>query len=1341
MTAHAHPGLVAVTAGPPDEAGRLEFGSGLLISGRLVLTARHTVMAEDGPRPDVRVQLVTGPRGAIEVRSPVGGHVVWSGTQGTDAALVELDVDASWRVPARFLPPLRWGELVTTAVGTGMAVGLPAGAMAATGERLESVTVRGTIDPGTYTNSDRLAMDVSAGWPGSWKSWSGFSGAALFDSPRRHVMGLVAWSDAPFEGRRVTAVPTRRLLADPGFRAVLAEHGLDAPALEPVEFADMFAVTQPLSSIGDLLRADLGVAEFHGRAAELDTLTDWRDGDHDQGGHDLGVLLMTGQGGAGKTRLALEFVARSKAAGWLAGLVDGAVGPMALAGIAESTRPVLAVFDYAAAASGELAQLIDAVLRAGPLQPIRILLLAREAGPWWQEEFLGQVRQSVGAGAEVMELAGLLPESGRDRGSDADLEFRAAARTLAPRLAPFLERSPAELAAIAEQVELPAAPSADLTHALTLHLLALGAVLQACEPLAAPSAAPEDVLLHHEKKYRNKLADRQQVGWHTVRDRAVLAATLMGARANDAVGAQQRAGLLVADATASSMSLDDQRKMSRWIAGVYPPPIPSGGAVEFFGTVQPDRLGEFMAARLLLAEVSPDPDGAGSDLLTALARGADEIAAPRALLVLSRACEHEPRMAAVIERLIMASAELTAPAADNRLIPLAAVALAVATYAENPAPLRSAVVTLGMLNRPALLSVMELVSASMPTFSLRMLDSNAALAGEQAVVFRALADRNRDAYLPNLAIALSNHAVRLSEMGWQTEALTYTGEAVGCLRELVDLDRDGYLQNLATALSNYSVQMAATGGRIKASAWSREAVDIYRELAAADRTAHLPKLAIALSNLSVQLSEAGQLTEGLPLSQETVELRRELAELDRDTYLPDLATALTNHAVQLGQVGRPTVALALSREAADLRRELVGRNRDAHLPNLAAALSNYAVQLAAVGSRAEAATVSLEALDCSRELITVNRDAYLPNLGIALNNYAFQLSEMGRWTEALTTCREAVDTYRELADLNRDAHLPNLAVALNNYATRLNSVGLRLRALTFSQEAVDTYRELVELNRDAYLPVLAVALSNNSVMLSELGQWRQALKHSREAANCLRELVGVNRDAYLSQLATALSNHAMQLSESGQNAEALPISREAVAHYRELAARNRDAFLPALTTAMSNHASQLSATGHRAEALSLSQEAVERLRELVDLNRDAYLPNFATALSNYSVHLSEMDRWPEALSLSREAVDDYRELADLNRQAHLPGLATALSNESVQLAEAGRRAEALAVSQEAVELRRELAGRNRDVYLPDLTVALIGHAKRLAEVGRNGDSALAAREAETLKSELGSRTE
>jgi hypothetical protein len=137
---------------------------------------------------------------------------------------------------------------------------------------------------------------------------------------------------------------------------------------------------QETSPPAALLRAEFGVVPFTGRVAELDRLHAWA-----AQPASVAIALVTGSGGRGKTRLAIEAATRAGADGWRAGFVDeGLLMPLLEA--AASDDRLLLVVDYA---EDEPTHLIDALQTAGELardaqRRLRILLLARNAGDWWE---------------------------------------------------------------------------------------------------------------------------------------------------------------------------------------------------------------------------------------------------------------------------------------------------------------------------------------------------------------------------------------------------------------------------------------------------------------------------------------------------------------------------------------------------------------------------------------------------------------------------------------------------------------------------------------------------------------------------------------------------------------------------------------------------------------------------------------------------------------------------------------------------------------------------------------------------------------------------------------------
>jgi hypothetical protein len=137
------------------------------------------------------------------------------------------------------------------------------------------------------------------------------------------------------------------------------------------------ALSEPIATAATpaaLLQAEHEVLPFRTRP-ELAELADWASG---PGGPP--VRLVVGPSSAGKTRLALGLCARLRSADHSAVMLSASAMPEALSRLAGVTKPLLVVIDDAETRPKAVAAAVRAI--AGSSTPARVLLLARTAGAW-----------------------------------------------------------------------------------------------------------------------------------------------------------------------------------------------------------------------------------------------------------------------------------------------------------------------------------------------------------------------------------------------------------------------------------------------------------------------------------------------------------------------------------------------------------------------------------------------------------------------------------------------------------------------------------------------------------------------------------------------------------------------------------------------------------------------------------------------------------------------------------------------------------------------------------------------------------------------------------------------
>ena len=546
---------------------------------------------------------------------------------------------------------------------------------------------------------------------------------------------------------------------------------------------------------------------------------------------DIAVAVVTGKGGSGKTRMAVELCHDLSSIGWYAGFLPTTtdVTDQELAALEEITTELMVVVDYAEEAQRDrLARVFRAlhVRRA----PTRIVLTARGTDAWW-DEFREEVEQ------DGLELSNTLVVSNlgkarqeEDQGLLNRICIRAA-RGFSARLYHSIPRS----------VGLPE----DLGDT------ALDAVLRAwlavCDEQAdtgeeIPTRSDlYDKVLAIEFSQWKKAPVLTKISTNHMRRAAATLSLLAPNQDEDEV--DEVLSLLPEWST-------DHLRRSRFAellvhtllhgdsgdtVSVRPDPVAEHLILKVFGK-KPDLLDQVLPPDPLEVPGIEDPDSDESVVQRALLLGQQS---QNVCVALTRAASLDPKSACRLAgRALRARPHLWGCALDVALIQGGPFARALEDVIASGVELPLA----------------EIADAIPP--------EHGALRGVALAATKRLADSaehspEQRAYWANAL------AIRLSAVGDREGALEAAREAVGLYRTLATESPAAHTPDLAMSLNNLANHLSAVGESGEALEAAREAVGLYRGLAEAAPRAYMPDLAGSLNNLASFLSEAGQREEAL----------------------------------------------------------------------------------------------------------------------------------------------------------------------------------------------------------------------------------------------------------------------------------------------------------------------------------------------------------------------------------------------------------------------------------------------------------------------------------------------
>ncbi|WP_215455431.1 serine protease [Streptomyces sp. ATCC 21386] len=1239
-------------------------GSGYLLHDGLVITAAHTVPPPGtggvrvrpggtGPWLPARVLL----RRYREPAAPEGQEP--RGAQ--DFAVLRVEDESG--LPTE-LPPVRWGRLAGRPCSARIeATGFPAGLKVYEdrgGPRLSTVLRDTAHISGTIVSSDGHSSrhvvhvvhpvpsppDGAAGTSGKRRTrWDGMSGSAVLCEGM--LVGVVVRADT-LAG--VEIEETAALWDDPEARALLGLRGLRP---RPAELSRVLhrPTARPALSPISLLRPEAAAVRFHGRETTLRDLADWRNS-----AADASVRLLTGPGGQGKTRVGLEAVREAERAGWTAGFLADRADPRALSGLSALDTPLLLVVDYAETRRSQLDELLDVLGPSGPAHqrhPVRLLFLARKAGPWWSRL---QAHEHFPRDAGVSPLPPLEPTAALRAVAVSD-----AMAGLGERLAALY---PGQSARKAMRAAVPPSVAEDrYSGALNLQMAVLVALLQAVDPVRVTSGERDEaVLLRHEQKVWWRTAGSHGIGGLSLFEyrRMVAAATLCPAddeqQALDILSRLRPKGPTREPAAPPP----DSAACGRWLSGLYP------SEDDYWGPLQPDRLGEYLLGDVL----AEDPELLGRLLPTTTERQTSA-----AFHLLSRAQPHQPHISEPLRIVVTAHPD-----------PLALRAVDAVVAVENPAALRQALAAVlekirGAAGRYA--SLAERLYEAVPLPSLALDEWAADLAG-----LLARQPPNATTTDPHEASAeharrLHRHAVRLVEIGQLTAARTAAEKSVALWHVLAAHGWPGAESGLGLALNTLALASDHGRSRPKALSLSQDVLRHYQELAERDPDTYTADLAMAWYNHANRLADADRLDDALRGALTARDLYRDLAHDDPE-HLPDVALAeygLTRIHSALGQFGAAT---ADARRAADLYRDLAARWPDRYRPRVPEVVGSLAELLRTAGLFTEALEVAEESLTEFRRLAALDPKRFAQDLAEGLSDATAVFDDHGDEERARAAAEEAVELLRPLAeaDANVAPSFANALIALSHHVPE-QSIDLR-------REAVAIYERAEAAAPGVHGSAPAVVRSALGEALTDAGHYPEGLRAFDESIAALRPYADRLPAAHGPELANALDLQSYALFDAGDPEGALRTATEAFEVFAVAVAEEPGAFLDEFARVSGNLVFHLARRDRWSEILTLTGRALA----LCGLPAAEGLPRRFDAvlelLNHRSLALGELGRHEEAADCVRDMVALRRRIVDADPDdvGHRLALAGDLSRLSDTLAEAGRPCDAVAPVREALALRR-----------------------------------------------------
>ena len=293
-------------------------GTGYLIGPKLILTAWHVLRPKDGqpepPSVEIRVLRNYIAASSEDRLNTVPARRIWppdNTDPGDDLDFALLITEGSTSAGDR---PIYWGEMPAWGETKVDALGFPDSAIFTNREfeglapfqERDTRAVSGMVIPGTGIKTrdacGRSTFDIVIRQEDeaatSALGWKGISGAAVFEGP--NLVGIIKDANEAQSLHRLRALPVQRLFLHDDVQNAIRKEGLTVP--ERRSRSDDYDILGAKAFAASSRTFSATMAKpFYGRAKDLTAL------DRIMAEQERGVLLVRGEAGLGKSRLAVQW--------------------------------------------------------------------------------------------------------------------------------------------------------------------------------------------------------------------------------------------------------------------------------------------------------------------------------------------------------------------------------------------------------------------------------------------------------------------------------------------------------------------------------------------------------------------------------------------------------------------------------------------------------------------------------------------------------------------------------------------------------------------------------------------------------------------------------------------------------------------------------------------------------------------------------------------------------------------------------------------------------------------------------------------------------------------------